>query len=679
MIDTKSLVILMTLMKYQQLSLYELMVKTNFSEKEVLKTIEELDDFLVSHRFPKILKGGGYFSLSPHLVADSDLIFSQLKDEQIYLNQEERIYLIYLYTFCRQDFISNTHYQDLVKVSKNTSLSDVKLLRDRLSDDGVALHYTRAEGYFLRGREEDKHRVALHFIRKLLRSRIGYWALHYVMEEWQVNISYEQFSKEITAQYKMWHLTPLKDRLEECLYFMIFLLCRYQRAVDRAVVSDLLVSEQLQELTSFMVDTVSQNLHVDLALTLSQKHYLTLILAGCFEGEGDLDSEFFEKLTRDIVSQMEQVSLLTFDNRNDLLQGLKKHIIPAYYRLKYGLATDSIYTERIKDSYPDLFHLVKKALDPLRKVLEITIPESEVAYFVVHFGGYLHKSEVSLPYRAVIVCPNGVSSSLIIKENLKALFPKIAFSGISRIDDFKKMPETDYELVFSTVRIETAKPFYMVPMVMSNSQADQLFSLVEKDFPDICEENVEVERLLAIIKEHATIFQERELRLSLRKQLLQKEIYRKDYRPLLHELITEETYQFTDVKLDWQDAIKLAAQPLLASGQIEETYPHAMIDKVKDFGPFIDLGQGIAIPHARPEDGVNEVGMSMLSLEHPIHLLDDPSHEIKLLICIAAVDNETHLKALSHLTTILRDKGNVERLVSSKTYDDIKTIIKQEA
>lgn len=477
----------------------------------------------------------------------------------------------------------------------------------------------------------------------------------------------------------MWHLTPLKDRLEECLYFMIFLLCRYQRAVDRAVVSDLLVSEQLQELTSFMVDTVSQNLYVDLALTLSQKHYLTLILAGCFEGEGDLDSEFFEKLTRDIVSQMEQVSLLTFDNRNDLLQGLKKHIIPAYYRLKYGLATDSIYTERIKDSYPDLFHLVKKALDPLRKVLEITIPESEVAYFVVHFGGYLYKSEVSLPYRAVIVCPNGVSSSLIIKENLKALFPKIAFSGISRIDDFKKMLETDYDLVFSTVRIETVKPFYMVPMVMSNSQIDQLFNLVEKDFPDICEENLEVERLMAIIKEHATIFQERELRLSLRKQLLQKEIHRKDYRPLLHELITEETYQFTDEKLDWQDAIKLAAQPLLASGQIEETYPHAMIDKVKDFGPFIDLGQGIAIPHARPEDGVNAVGMSMLSLEHPIHLLDDPSHEIKLLICIAAVDNETHLKALSHLTTILRDKGNVERLVSSKTYDDIKTIIKQEA
>ena len=46
----------------------------------------------------------------------------------------------------------------------------------------------------------------------------------------------------------------------------------------------------------------------------------------------------------------------------------------------------------------------------------------------------------------------------------------------------------------------------------------------------------------------------------------------------------------------------------------------------------------------------------MLVLEEPIYLLDDPEQEVRLLICIAAIDNESHLKALSHLTTILRDK-----------------------
>ena len=70
--------------------------------------------------------------------------------------------------------------------------------------------------------------------------------------------------------------------------------------------------------------------------------------------------------------------------------------------------------------------------------------------------------------------------------------------------------------------------------------------------------------------------------------------------------------------------------------------------------------------------------MSMLVLEEPIYLLDNPEQEVRLLICIAAIDNESHLKALSHLTTILRDKNHVQALISSKNYDDIKMIIKQE-
>ena len=70
--------------------------------------------------------------------------------------------------------------------------------------------------------------------------------------------------------------------------------------------------------------------------------------------------------------------------------------------------------------------------------------------------------------------------------------------------------------------------------------------------------------------------------------------------------------------------------------------------------------------------------MSMLVLEQPTYLLDDPTQEIRLLICIAAVDNETHLKALAHLTTILRDNESVQKLLASKNYDEIKNIIKQE-
>ncbi|MCC9694524.1 PTS transporter subunit EIIA, partial [Streptococcus agalactiae] len=456
------------------------------------------------------------------------------------------------------------------------------------------------------------------------------------------------------------------------------ILCRYQRSVDRVLQGSPIVSEQLKELTTIIVTNLSQDISLSKPLDQKEKDYITLILSGCFEGEGTKDDDFFEVLAKAIVDEMETVSLLNFSNKEELLQGLKRHIIPAYFRLKYGLTGDSGYTQNIKEHYSDLFLLVKKALRPLEEQVGL-IPDSEISYFVIHFGGYLRQSgdTQSMSYKALILCPNGVSSSLVIKEKLRGLFPQIHFHRVSKIEQLKLIDNQTYDMVFSTIFVETKKPNYLVSLMMTAEQVQQLKELVISDFPKACLDDFQLDQLIATIKKYAHVHCEEELKLALR-TMVKQDIFRKDVRPLLHQLITEETYQTSSEQMNWKEAIRLAAKPLLASGKITESYPEAMIEKVEEFGPFINLGKGIAIPHARPEDGVNSVGMSMLVLEQPIYLLDDPKQEIYLLLCIAAIDNETHLKALSHLTTILRDNNNVKALLASRRYQDIEMIIKQE-
>lgn len=253
----------------------------------------------------------------------------------------------------------------------------------------------------------------------------------------------------------------------------------------------------------------------------------------------------------------------------------------------------------------------------------------------------------------------------------------IKFIGTSKIDDLQVKASSDYDMVFSTIKVETEKPNYLVSVMMTEEQAIQLVELVLKDFPNLEYGDFEIEQILNIVKRYGIITQELELRLALKNYLYQKND-RKEIVPVLEQLITKETYQVSSQKLGWKEAIRLAAKPLLDQDKITENYPEAMIQKVEEFGPFINLGKGVAIPHARPDEGVNEIGMSMLVLEEPIYLLDNPEQEVRLLICIAAIDNESHLKALSHLTTILRDKNHVQTLISSKNYNDIKMIIKQE-
>ena len=130
---------------------------------------------------------------------------------------------------------------------------------------------------------------------------------------------------------------------------------------------------------------------------------------------------------------------------------------------------------------------------------------------------------------------------------------------------------------------------------------------------------------------------------------------------MLSDLLTKEKIHFTDKKLDWKNAIELAAQPLLDQGEIDPSYISAIINRVDEFGPYIDLGMGIALPHARPEDGVKKLGMSFLRCDQPVYLQDDPKHEIRIFIVLAAIDNETHLRALSTLTQILSNKDELNK------------------
>ncbi|EUJ21300.1 PTS sugar transporter subunit IIA [Listeria aquatica] len=71
------------------------------------------------------------------------------------------------------------------------------------------------------------------------------------------------------------------------------------------------------------------------------------------------------------------------------------------------------------------------------------------------------------------------------------------------------------------------------------------------------------------------------------------------------------------------------------------------------------------------------MGMSLLKTEEPVLLLDDTDHPISIFICLAAIDNEAHLRALASLTKILSDKESLDKLLQAKTNTEIIQIMKE--
>ncbi|ONI38361.1 hypothetical protein AN639_01950 [Candidatus Epulonipiscium fishelsonii] len=128
----------------------------------------------------------------------------------------------------------------------------------------------------------------------------------------------------------------------------------------------------------------------------------------------------------------------------------------------------------------------------------------------------------------------------------------------------------------------------------------------------------------------------------------------------------------TSVK-DWESAIKEVAQILLDLGSITTEYIDAMIKNVKENGSYIVIGPYIALPHAKREKGVLKTDISMLKLEKEVAFPNNKP--VKLLICLAARNDDEHLDILSQIGDLLLDDDKVEKVLKSNDINELRGLI----
>ncbi len=103
--------------------------------------------------------------------------------------------------------------------------------------------------------------------------------------------------------------------------------------------------------------------------------------------------------------------------------------------------------------------------------------------------------------------------------------------------------------------------------------------------------------------------------------------------------------------------MRLSGRLLEATGCVEGTYTERMIATCKELGPYIAVAPGIAIPHARPEDGAKEVCLAMVVIRSGVNFgsHNDP---VYVVIAFSSPDKQSHLKILQELAVLLSEKGS---------------------
>ncbi|MGL5319534.1 MAG: PTS sugar transporter subunit IIA [Aeromonas veronii] len=144
---------------------------------------------------------------------------------------------------------------------------------------------------------------------------------------------------------------------------------------------------------------------------------------------------------------------------------------------------------------------------------------------------------------------------------------------------------------------------------------------------------------------------------------------------MLTQLLTEDVIRIEPAARDWRHAIELATAPLLANGTIEPSYVAALFRSHEELGPYYVLGPGLAMPHARPEDGVNRLGLGLTVIKQGVNFDSEGNDPIRLLITLAASDSNSHVETIAQLAELFMNEEDVVAIIAADTKDDILRIL----
>ncbi|MBM6615341.1 BglG family transcription antiterminator [Desemzia sp. RIT804] len=681
MLTNESILFIRSLFENNNRDVSQLSGMFHISKKKFWQELEKINSEFRYLKIPEIKLDNGKIKVSDETIKTWNKESKTIQTRDLLLH-DERIYLIILYTFIKREPISNNHYQEILKLSKNSVLLDLKKVRKLCKNYNIQLIYTRQNGYDFIGKEYDIRNLASYSIENLLSLTIGEWLLDYIQHQWKFVSHRERISQEVLEQSKDFGVTFAYDRLKEVIFFFDFLEKR------KDTLGLILEEKDISYIENHPIYSMGEKVASMLAIESdkSENCYITIRLLGALQGSKEFyKDKKFEWLTAQIINRVQAIIGVQFQDRECLSNQLFEHLIPAYFRIKYDIRSNNPYTKQIKKEYNDLYYLVEKGLMPLEAEIGKPIPVDEVAYFTIHFGGNLSTQNNEIDsYKALSICPNGISSSLIMQTQLKGLFPNIKFSSIHSLPEAQKIDLNEYDMVFSTTYFETEKPVFLTKPFLNKVEKEILISQVKDSFNiETGIQHQEVTRIIEVIDEFAVIENKKELYNRISTILNKNDLEENNKgEKNLTDLLQKKFIQFTETELKWEDAISVAAQPLLEEEYISRNYITAMVDTVKKLGAYIVLAPHVAVPHARPEDGVKQLGISLLHSKKPIDFNlgqeeFDEDREVHLIFILAAIDSTGHLKALQQLTKILEEEENIEELIDTKNSEELYNKIKE--
>ncbi|WP_195493161.1 BglG family transcription antiterminator [Enterococcus gallinarum] len=667
MIDQRTLQLIQKMIQKPLMEQEEIMRFFSLSKNQLDYAIRKINELLKANKQPLIRSDPYFIQLAPKAKA---FFLNDFLNGAVYtqyeMNSEERKKYIFLMLFYYEsDYLSVNHFLSALRVGKTTFMADMKKLEKELSLSMITIGYTRKNGYGLIGNEENLR----NFFMKMMFHDFGDNQEEFVYHYFLVNEKIDGFSQvEGIAREKLktFSLELVENRLNEFSYLFTMILPRLNKQWQ-----DFYETYNYQTFFQMKEYLFAKELLMEFGITnKSAQLYICGWLLGMALGDTTYPSADFSiihELVERIIKRFELLSGIRFKDKQKVINQLYSHFRPAYYRLFFQLPIINPLHKKIIEEYEDLYQIVQETLRPIGNLFERGIPEDEVSFLTIHFASLINDfDEYQVNQKiGVIVCPNGIGSSAMIYNELKMIFPDIIFIGPIETKELL-LERSECDLIFTTVPnvslYTLKKPVYVVNPIMTNEERNQLIQEVYHQ-PSEAISLIGVEELMAVIKKHATIEDDKSLKKELQLLLTRREVnpaysatLGEERKPVALIDMLNPQYILTNIKVrSWEEAFYLAATPLIKDQVISRGYIDTIIQNVRKEGPFFIIMDQVALPHARPEEGALKLGLGITVLQEPVIINKKAS--IKYIFTLSAIDHSKHLSAIAELVALLEQES----------------------
>lgn len=139
------------------------------------------------------------------------------------------------------------------------------------------------------------------------------------------------------------------------------------------------------------------------------------------------------------------------------------------------------------------------------------------------------------------------------------------------------------------------------------------------------------------------------------------------------DAVPDQGLEFGVQAVDWEDLVTKVGGMLTRVGYATDDYTAAICENIRVNGPYLVIAPGLALLHARPEEGALAPGLVLAVLAEPISFGHSTNDPVRVALGLTAVDSVGHLDALVAIANTFSKPGALDAIAGATSSADLRS------